>query len=182
VPAPVDRRRRSLCLAVLSGLTFAGCAEPPAAPRAGDKLPELRFSRLDGAPASLAEHAGSALVLNLWATWCAPCRAEMPSLQRLADLFAAGDLAVVAISIDDDLNLVREFLLRYAIRFPVYADTLQPPVRSRLGVTAYPTTLLLRRDGRIAEVVTGERDWAAAAMIAHLEALLEVQSRGRAPP
>jgi thiol-disulfide isomerase/thioredoxin len=140
-------------------------------------VPALRFARLDGSPASLADHDGRALVLNLWATWCAPCRAEMPSLQRLADAFAAEELAVIAVSVDDDLNLVREFLLRHAIRFAVYADRAQPSVRSLLGVTAYPTTWLVRRDGRIAEVVAGERDWAAAPMIANIASQLEARPR-----
>lgn len=174
---PADLRRRKFCLGALSALTLSGCAAPPSGPQVGDPVPALRFARLDGSAASLADHAGRALLLNLWATWCAPCRAEMPSLQRLSDAFAAEELAVIAVSVDDDLNLVREFLLRHAIRFAVYADTAQPSVRSLLGVTAYPTTWLVTRDGRIADVVPGERAWDAAPMIAHIASRLDARPR-----
>lgn len=180
MPTPADPRRRRVCLGALSALALAACGAPSSGPKVGGLIPDLRFARLDGGPASLADHAGRALVLNLWATWCGPCRSEMPSLQRLADAFPAAQLDVVAVSVDDDLNLVREFLLRHAIRFAVYTDTAQPSVRSLLGVAAYPTTWLLRRDGRIAEVVTGERDWAAEPMIEAIVSKLDAQPHPRA--
>ena len=177
--APDDHSgRRRFCLAAIAAVAAAACERTPlAAPLSSGRLPHLAFSRLDGSPAAIDDYAGRALVLNLWATWCGPCRAEMPSLQRLADAFSPDELAVVAVTVDDDLNLVREFLLRYAIRFPVYADTGRPAVRSSLGVTVFPTTWLVRRDGHIAEVVVGERDWADAAMIARIAALLDAQPR-----
>lgn len=173
----VDAVRRRLLLAGLVVGCAVACGEPVRVPASGSMLPPLAFARLDGSAASSTDHAGRALVLNLWATWCQPCRAEMPSLQRLADAFAASDLEVIGVSVDEDLNLVREFLLRHAIRFPVYADTRQPAVRSMLAVGVYPTTWLVRRDGRIAEVVTGERDWASADSLARIEALLAVRRR-----
>ena len=177
--APDDHAgRRRFCLAAFAALAAAACERKPVSgPLSSGRLPHLAFSRLDGSPAASDGYAGRALVLNLWATWCGPCRAEMPSLQRLADTFSPDELAVVAVTVDDDLNLVREFLLRHAIRFPVYADTGRPAVRSLLGVTAYPTSWLVRRDARIAEVAVGERDWADAAMIARIATLLDVQPR-----
>jgi thiol-disulfide isomerase/thioredoxin len=174
---PADPRRRAYCLVALAALIGAGCDDAPAVLRVGDRLPELAFARLDGSSATLAEHGGKALVLNIWATWCGPCRAEMPSLQRLADRFSGDDLAVVGVSVDRDLNLVREFLLRHGIRFAVYADSAQPSVRDRLGVKAYPTTWLVRRDRRIAALIAGERDWSGDAMVGRITELLGVQPR-----
>ena len=103
----------------------------------------------------------------------------MPSLQRLSELFPESDLAVMGITVDDDLNLVREFLLQEKIRFTVLAQTQAAPAAARLGIDAYPTTLLVGRDGRIAAVVTGERNWAGAAQVAEIERLLGVKRSGR---
>lgn len=98
----------------------------------------------------------------------------MPSLQRLANRVDAKELAVVAVSVDDDLNLVREFLLRHGLRFPVYADDRRPALRDVLDVQSYPLTLLVARGGRIAERVSGERDWDSAQMRALIATKLQV--------
>jgi thiol-disulfide isomerase/thioredoxin len=158
---------------------LAGCGNPARTPAVGSRLPPLALAHLDGGSVSSREFAGRALVINFWATWCPPCRAEMPSLQRLSELFPESDLAVMGITVDDDLNLVREFLRQEKISFTVLAQTRAAPAAARLGIDAYPTTLLVGRDGRIAAVVTGGRNWAGAAQVAEIERLLGVKRSGR---
>jgi thiol-disulfide isomerase/thioredoxin len=184
--AAAVRRCRPLALLwwLVAGLLPTACdrAGTSTPPGVGSRLPPLVYSSLDNRKGTPAEFAGKALVVNFWATWCLPCRAEMPSLQQLSDKFAAGDLVVLGLSADEDANLVREFVLRHDIRFDVGMDDRQPGMRRQLGVTALPTTLLVDADGRIAAIVTGQRDWASPAMVREIEQRLRRQAHGRPPP
>jgi thiol-disulfide isomerase/thioredoxin len=156
---------------------LSGCGEPGRAP---EKLPQLAFTALDGTSVPLARYAGRPLVLNLWATWCEPCREEMPSLQRLDEMYDDAALRVVAVSVDDDANLVREFVLRYRLTLPVLLDPggqrMQP-----LRIAAYPTTLLVAGDGRIAATVTGGRDWSSAQTLEQIGRVLGVSAPAAHP-
>ena len=173
--------RRGQWFAVIVAVALAACGETPRAPGVGAPLPPVSVVRLEGGSGTLQEYAGRALVLNFWATWCPPCRAEMPSLQRLADAFPEGDLAVIGVSVDDDLNLVREFVLQHRIRFPVATQSPASPAVGELGVTAFPTTILVTRERRIAAIITGERDWSSEDTMARIESLLQVKRRATAP-
>jgi thiol-disulfide isomerase/thioredoxin len=132
-------------------------------------------TRLDGGTAPVAA-AGTAQVINFWATWCEPCRDEMPSLQRLSEHFSGSDLAVVGLSVDDDLNLVREFVLRYRIAFPIYVD-LNQSLRARFAWPSYPQTILVTREGRVAAIIAGKRDWASKESLEEIERALDLAER-----
>lgn len=164
-------------LALIIGAALAACSPAQSVPAVGSPLPRLSVIHLDGGTGTLQEFAGRALVLNFWATWCPPCRAEMPSLQRLADAFPEAELAVVGVSVDADQNLVREFVLQHGIRFPVVVQSPATPAVGQLGVTAFPTTILVTREGRIAAIVTGERDWSDAVSLARIENALHLTRR-----
>lgn len=142
--------------AVLLALFLAGCARSPGVPGPGDLLPGFDLVRLDGGRAATSDWAGGPVIISVWATWCEPCRREMPSLQRLAD---SAPFAVVGISVDADQNLAREFLLQRAIRFVNLSDPERRYAEGALGLRAYPTTYVVAADGRIAAVAQGERDW-----------------------
>ncbi len=130
-----------------------------------------RLPGMDGKITPFSVYSGVALIVNIWASWCTPCRVEMPSLEKLGALFDPGDLRVIGVTVDTDLNLVREFLLRDRITFPLLHD----PDNNILRVSIFPSTFLLRRDHTIARIIVGERDWIDAKMIAEIEALLAVQ-------
>lgn len=161
--------RRIAVMCLLAGL--AGCAGDAPGPGAGDPLPALELAGLDRPPLRLADLRGRVVVLNVWATWCPPCRAEMPSLQRLQAQLDPARYAVVALSVDQDANLVREFVLRYALEIPVYLDGADAAAVTALGVTGYPTTFVVAPDGRVADRVAGERVWDDAAEVARVRAL-----------
>ena len=134
----------------------------------GDQFPEITLPNIDGHTVASTTYSGAALIVNFWATWCEPCRREMPSLQRLSTLYRHEDLRVIGVTVDEDLNLVREFLLRYNITFPQLSDHQQALSKTSLQIPAFPMTYLLTRDRYIAHVVAGDRDWTDALAIKEL--------------
>lgn len=104
------------------------------------------------------------LVIAFWATWCAPCRSEMPALERLSQRLRERGINVIGITLDDDLNLAREFVRSHRLTFPVYAEGGDPVLRSTSGVKTLPHTVLVTGDGTVAASLRGARDWDAPAM------------------
>ena len=165
---PVAGRRRALhllaCAGVgaVSGFLLSGCrsTDSSSALRAGMAFPAFELPGADGRIHRFGDYAGSPLLVNFWATWCPPCRAEMPDLQALQQRLAARGLRVLGISVDDDINLVREFLLNYPVGFPVLLDSRRALAEGLLRLNSYPTSYLVGRDGVVVEVIYGARPWA----------------------
>jgi thiol-disulfide isomerase/thioredoxin len=134
-------------------------------------MPDLDLVGLEGGPQRWSPRSGRVVVINFWATWCAPCRREMDSLERLAALGEAAGIEVVGVSVDDDPNLVREHVRRNGWAFARFIDHGRVASRGRLGIQALPRTYVVGPDGRIALVVDGPRDWTDAGMLARLMAM-----------
>ncbi|SNB56019.1 Thiol-disulfide isomerase or thioredoxin [Arboricoccus pini] len=148
----------------------------PAATRAS--LPALPFKRLDGNPASLADYKGKVVVLNLWATWCAPCKKEMPSLARLQAGFPKDHLVVLAASVDrGDDSKVENFVDAAGLTDLEILRDAKMAVPRELTLPGIPATLIIDKEGREAARILGDRDWDAAPTIATLKALVD-----EAPP
>ena len=139
---------------------------PPAIPAAAS------FQDADGTPRTLGDFAGRGLVVNLWATWCAPCVAEMPELQDLARKVAAHGILVLPLSSDrGGAEAVRRFYAANGIdALPVLLDPRGEAARS-WGARGLPTTLVIDRQGRERGRVEGAIDWASEAAIAVLREL-----------
>jgi thiol-disulfide isomerase/thioredoxin len=123
------------------------------------KLQAISFQDEDGKRLSLADFHGRVVLLNLWATWCLPCRKEMPSLDRLNARRSGPAFEVVALSIDNDPALVKPFFREIGIKtLRAYFD---PSARAStvLGAFAVPTTLLIGHDGREIGRALGEAEW-----------------------
>jgi thiol-disulfide isomerase/thioredoxin len=169
----IDGGRRCL-LASLALIPWrASCGEEK--PRRAGPVPGTPFrppvvTALDGS--SYQWPAGRPMLVNFWATWCRPCRAEMPSLDRLYRQAMARGLEVLAVSVDSDVQLVREFVLQTGVSFPVLLDRSGEATRDALAISAFPTTVLVERSGAVAGVVVGEREWDAGPARAAAEALL----------
>lgn len=138
-----------------------GCESSEPSPRLGRFLADSAFNDMDGKPRHFSEFAGSPLLINIWATWCPPCRAEMGSLDVLFRELGPRGLGVVGIATDTDRNLLREYLLRKPVAFPVWCDPGGQRSSALAGSPAIPATLLVSRDGIIRRVVFGEQDWSA---------------------
>ena len=141
----------------------------------GDRFPDVVLPGLDGRMTSLAVYSDVPLVVNFWATWCEPCRREMPSLEKLSTFFYPKDFRVVGITVDSDRNLAREFSLRYKLTIPMLSDSDQTLSSGMLRIPAFPITYLLRRDRTIARIIVGARDWASSEMVNEIEGLLAVR-------
>lgn len=149
-----------LFLAALIGgpLWIAGSRpEPvviPPAPRSGAPAPAFEVTTLNGDTLALADLHGQAVVLNLWATWCPPCRAEMPALERIGQRYADEGLVILALNQGEDPATIAAFVQEHGLTFTIALDP-----REQIGrlyeLEAYPTTFFIGRDGLIRSVVQG---------------------------
>lgn len=173
-------RQRSIhslwrCAAVLIWMTaVAGCGSPHTVTtdnlRTGQEFPVLSVQDLEGRPVALAAAPGKLVVLNVWATWCAACRKELPSLQRLSRALDARRFEVVGLSLDDDNHVVREYLIDLGVSFANFMDPELEVADNVLGVKVYPYTFFIGPDGEMLGRVIGTAEWDDARVIAALEA------------
>ena len=135
--------------------TFAFLTEPR-------RLPSIAFVDATGRTLSLEQFRGKVVLLNIWATWCTPCRQEMPSLDRLQEQLGGNDFEVVALSIDKGdkgMELVKSFYASLGVsRLRVYHDP-EGAAGFDLGVMGVPATLLLDREGREIGRMSGAAEW-----------------------
>ena len=130
-------------------------------------ISEFEFKTEDGVSRSLANYRGQFLLVNVWATWCPPCRKEMPSLDRFKKALAAvPDIDVIAISVDRaSIAQVRAFYSFYEIRYLPLLLGVEDEVMSALRVRGLPTTLLLNRDGLEIGRLVGPTEWCSPPVI-----------------
>lgn len=122
---------------------------------------------------TLADYRGEVVLLNVWATWCAPCRVEMPSMQKLHQSFGDSGLRVVAVSVDDPgmEDAIREFARDYGLTFEILHDP-TGSIKARYHTTGLPESAVIDRDGTIRKRIAGAEDWNSAANRALVERLL----------
>jgi thiol-disulfide isomerase/thioredoxin len=151
----------------------------------GSKAPPIEGVTLDGKKAerTLADYKDKVVLLNVWATWCEPCRVEMPSIEKLHDEFGSQGLAVVAISVDDPgaEQRIRDFVNEYKLTFEVLHDPRQVTTRN-YQITGYPETFIIARDGTIRRKLIGAADWSSDANRALIRELLGVSAGSAAAP
>lgn len=136
-------------------------------------VPEVTFLDADGNERSLSDFQGRVVVLNLWATWCAPCRKEMPSLDRLEAALGGDDFAVIALAVDrGDLSKVLGFYQDVGIEnLPVYHDATAKAGRT-LRAPGLPTTLIIDRRGHEVGRVLGDAEWDGEDVVSLLNAVI----------
>ncbi len=140
-------------------------------PRVRMPAPAFTLPTLAGGTMSLADHQGKVVLLNFWATWCRPCREEMPSLQQLWKAFHSEPFVILAVAADrGSKKVVADFVSKLDLDFPVLLDS-DGSVRRRYEVYGLPMTYLIAKDGRISGRIPAAQDWhseAAHALIRHL--------------
>ena len=128
----------------------------------------IQFEDADGHSRSLADFGGKVVLLNIWATWCVPCRKEMPTLDRLQGSLGGSDFEVVALSIDRHVDAVRKFFAEVGIqKLAMYLDGSAKATRE-LGAVGLPTTLLLDREGREIGRLIGPAEWDSPDIVAFI--------------
>ena len=178
---PINIRRRQLLQLALAAAMVSGlsaCRDEATGLAQGDRFPDLALPYQDGRKELFADDTTVPLVVNFWASWCEPCRREMPSLEKLSTLFPSGELRVIGVTTDSDINLAREFSLQHRLSFPLLSDSGMALSNGVLRIPAFPMTYLLKRDRTIARIIVGGRDWADNAMVEEIEALLGVRRKG----
>jgi thiol-disulfide isomerase/thioredoxin len=167
---------RALSVLLLTVALLAARAAPAveiAPEEAREPLPDIEFLDMQDKPARLSDFRGRVVVLNLWATWCAPCREEMPSLDRLQQAFADEPVTVLALSVDRaGPERVRQFLEEIGVRhLAVYRDPKMRATRA-LRVPGLPATILVDRQGREVGRHLGIAEWDSDGVQAAIRGLL----------
>lgn len=142
------------------------------APVIGQTTPDFQLMDLEGRRIQLSAYRGKIVVLNFWATWCAPCVEEMPSLNRFQEAFAPQGVVVLAVSVDEDEQALRKFAADHQLKMIVARDP------DRLASTSYqtfkyPETFILDRQGRLVRKLIGAADWADPRLTSFFKNLLE---------
>jgi thiol-disulfide isomerase/thioredoxin len=115
----------------------------------GDPMPPYSATFIDGKPLNIASEKGNVVFLNVWATWCGPCRFETPELQSLQNQYAAGGLKVIGVSVDEgDTAAVKGFVAEQKITYPIAVDP-EGRIANLVQTTVLPTSLLIDRNGKI---------------------------------
>lgn len=127
----------------------------PALAQQGGSVTDFSIGSLDGDNIALADYEGDVIIMNFWATWCPPCRAEMPGLNRFYEAHQDEGLVILAINEEEAVETVRPFIQANNFTFPVLLD-LQGRVAQQYSTRSFPTTFIIDRQGVIQHVQTGE--------------------------
>lgn len=150
-----NARLLSRALVLLASLAALPLHAAGLEPWNGGATPELRGRTLDGAPYDASRQKGRVVLVNFWATWCAPCVAELPGLARLSRRLG---VEVILVNYQENAARIQPFLERIGVALPVMRDH-DGSLREAWRVTVFPSTFVIGRDGRIALVAVGEVDW-----------------------
>jgi peroxiredoxin len=126
----------------------------------------------DGKTFKLSDHRGKVVFVNFWATWCAPCREEMPAMERLWKRHRERGFVMVAVSVDNDPGLVTPFVQKLRLTFPIALDP-RMQAANPYGVRALPSSFLVDRKGNLAALALGPRSWDNEAAHALIDALVK---------
>ena len=133
---------------------------------------EIRLSDPTGRPISLADFRGKIVFINFWTTWCLACVIEMPSMQKLHQIFKDKDFVMVAINLQESASRVKQFYKEHKLTFTTLLDT-TGDVGAGLGIRSIPTTFILDKNGRIIGKALGPREWEGKKSIALFEYLTD---------
>ena len=137
----------------------------------GDKAPAFSIRTDSGLTISRSEFGGRLLVLNFWATWCAPCIEEMPSLDEFQKVFRDSGVVVVGVSVDESEAAYRGFLERAGVSFLTVRDS-EAAISSKFGTYRYPETYIIDSEGRVIQKIIGAMLWTDEKMMSYIRSLL----------
>jgi peroxiredoxin len=136
---------RALALFIVAALTV-GSAQ--AAPAPSSPAPDFTLRSMNGPNLRLQEQRGKVVLLNFWATWCAPCREEMPHLNRLYEKYRAAGFVLLGVNVDDDPANALGVAGTFGVKFPMLLDT-DKQVSKLYDLATMPSTVLIDRDGKV---------------------------------
>jgi thiol-disulfide isomerase/thioredoxin len=177
----INQALKPLVLVLLMLIT--ACSQSASETEENKRLaaPDLVLQDLAGNTHRIEQYRGQVLLINFWATWCPPCRAEMPSLWRLRKKIGANDFQIVAINMGEDKALITAFMPRSMLEDFIVLQDRKSALLEPWRVTALPASYLIDRQGRIASTYYGALDWDQPQMVGRIEGLLAEGSRDREP-
>lgn len=138
---------------------------------AGDVAPDFQLEDTKGNQVTLSALRGKVVMVNFWATWCPPCKEEMPSMEQLNQIMAGEDFVMLAINTEKNgRSVVPEFLEKNPHDFTVLYDD-QGTVQKEYGVYKFPESFIIRKDGTIDQKVIGAINWASSETVTYLKGL-----------
>lgn len=152
------KRILSLLLLCLAGAASSAFSKTPGEVEIGSVLREAQMQGLSGPAKKLSAYRGKPLVINVWASWCGPCRAEMGSLDRLAKRYGGKQFNVIGVSTDDYRDRALAFLQQSKTSFSNYIDS-ELMLENMLGADRIPLTLLVDAQGRVIAKFYGAKQW-----------------------
>ena len=158
----------------LSGMSATAFARTPGEVEVGGFLREAQLRGLFGQSKKFSDYRGKPLIINVWASYCGPCRAEMGSLERLSKRYGEKQFNVIGISVDDDFNAAVSFVRQTKITFENYIDS-KLFLENMLGANAIPLTVLVDAQGRVVEKIRGAHEWDSPEAIELIGKMLRVK-------
>ena len=143
-----------LASVLVSGLVMTGCSGQAQGPEIGKLAPDFELSSLDGQVVSLSDFLGKPVFLNFWATWCGPCRFEMPFIQKMYEGLSGEGLVVLAVNVQENPTAVREFVESFGLTFPVLLAT-NSEVPLAYNIRGIPATFFIDENGIIQDIKIG---------------------------
>ncbi len=137
----------------------------------GDRAPDFSIRTDEGRTVSPADFGGKVLVLNFWATWCAPCVEEIPTLDSLQRHFAGSGLVVLGVSVDTDQDAYRRFLAKNRVSFLTAREDTRK-INADYGTFQYPETYIIDRSGKVVKKIIGKETWNDERVVNYVQSLL----------
>src|SRR5215471_7299365 len=144
IARPFEPAMRSLLISlglILAGAAVAVAEDPPKDP---PTFPDLEFAGAEGGAVRLSQLKGNVVLVNVWATWCGPCRLELPVVEKMYDPYSDRNFVVVSVDVDADRNRIAPFMKRYNISLPIYYAS--PEDAGQMTALGIPSTFLLGPD------------------------------------
>jgi peroxiredoxin len=145
-----------------------GLTQLPDRPQA----PNFVLADIDGNRYRLSDYRGQVVIINFWATWCPPCRAEMPSMQRAWEQLEKEGILMLGINVGEDEDTIFQFTANYPVEFPLLMD-LDSRVINQWPVRGLPTTFVVSPEGKITYRAIGGREWDDPDLLAMVRALMQ---------
>ena len=149
---------------------FASVCVPAVVPSAA--APDFTLRTMDGPNLRLQEQRGRVVLVNFWATWCGPCRQEMPHLNRLYEKYRASGFMLLGVNVDDDSRKAADLATKLGLKFPVLLDS-DKKVSRTYDMSTMPATVVIDRNGRVRYIHRGYRDGYEATYDAQIRDLLK---------
>jgi thiol-disulfide isomerase/thioredoxin len=166
---------RLLKLAAAATVVFELAAPSPALAKIkeGDAFPKGKMERLEGGAFDFAAHAGKVVVVDFWASWCEPCKIELPALNKLHKKLASKGLVIVGVNVDETRDDAKGFLKSHPVEFPIVYDGAKKELIGKVDVQTMPTSLIIDKTGKVRAIHRGYREGDAEKFEKEILALLK---------